>query len=114
MERHHVIALALSLFLIGACQPLPREEETPVDTAELGYLPLDSLPAEWGQLVAVTPHFNRSGPSDWYELWFSEPVSGRVTLVSVYRPNLTYALDVVRVIERVPGGGALPTPPSAP
>lgn len=115
MRSYRLIALILFLLPIAGCQPLPvAEEKDPQDTAELGYLPLDSLPAEWGRLVAVTPHFSRSGSSDWYELWFSDTVSGRVTLVPVYRPDLTYPPDVVRVIDRVPGGGAAAKPPSTP
>jgi len=52
--------------------------------------------------VAVTPHTSSTGVSTWYELWFSEPTSGRVTLVPVYRPELSYDPALVDVVHRVP------------
>jgi hypothetical protein len=99
--------------LINACDPLPEDQQQ-WEPTELGFTPLDSLPADYGQLVAVTPHFGRSGPTSWYELWFSEPASGRITLVPVWRPGLSYPKSAVTVIERAPADTAPVTPQSAP
>ena len=113
MQFHRPLALVLPLLLISGCEPL-NEEPQQFEPTELGYTSLDSLPAEYGQLVAVTPHFGRSGPSDWYELWFSEPASGRITLVPVWRPGLSYLTSAVTVIERAPADTAPVTPQSVP
>jgi hypothetical protein len=113
MRYQPLLALVLPLLLIGGCEPLPEKEQQ-VQPDNLGFVPLDSLPAEYGQLVAVTPHFGRSGPSDWYELWFSEPVSGRVTLVQVWRPGMSYPASAVVVIDRAPSAAPPVTPQSTP
>ena len=113
MRFHRPLALILPLLLINGCEPLPEEPQQ-LEPAELQYTALDSLPAEYGQLVAVTPHLGSSGPSDWYELWFSEPASGKITLVPVWRPGLSYPKSGVTVIERAPSGAAPVTPQSVP
>ena len=113
MRFHSPLFLVLPLLLINGCEPLQQEPQQ-LEPTELGYTPLDSLPADYGQLVAVTPHFGRSGPSDWYELWFSEPASGRITLVQVWRPGLSYLKSAVIVIERAPVDTAPVAPQSAP
>jgi hypothetical protein len=103
MRFHRLLALVFPVLLIGGCEPLPEVAE-PVEPP--GLVSLDSLPAEYGELVAVTPHTSPWGPSNWYELWFSDAVSGRVTLVAVWRPGLRYAPSAVKVVERTPSASA--------
>ena len=112
MRLHYLLAL-VPLLWIGACQPLEQEGMEP-SAVDPGLIPLDSLPAEWGNLVAVIPRVARDGPTDWYELWFSEPTSGRITLVPVYRPELRYPSSSVYVIERAPAGTETVAPESGP
>jgi hypothetical protein len=109
MQFHRPLALVLPLLLISGCEPL-NEEPQQFEPTELGYTSLDSLPAEYGQLVAVTRAFS----PEWYELWLSEPASGRITLVPVWRPGLSYQKSFVTVIERAPADTAQVTPQSAP
>ena len=112
MRLYYVLAL-VPLLWIGACQPLEKETKEPSAVAS-GLIPLDSLPAEWGNLVAVIPRVGRDGPTDWYELWFSEPTSGRITLVPVHRPELRYPSSSVYVVERAPARTETVAPESGP
>ena len=112
MRLHYLLAL-VPLLSIGACQPLEKESSEP-SVVDPSLIPLDSLPAEWGKLVAVIPRVARDGPTDWYELWFSEPTSGRITLVPVYRPELRYPPSSVYVVERTPARTETVAPESGP
>ena len=110
--RLYYLLVLVPLLWIGACQPLEEAEEASAVAA--GLIPLDSIPAEWGQLVAVIPRVGPQVPLPWHELWFSEPDSGRITLVPVYRPDLTYRPASVYVVERVPAEAETVTPESGP
>ena len=106
------LLVLVPLLWIGACQPLEEGEEATAVAA--GLIPLDSIPAEWGQLVAVIQRVVPEGQLLWNDLWFSDPVSGRITFVPVYRPDLTYKPASVYVIERVPAEAETVTPESGP
>ena len=99
MRLYHLLVL-VPLLWIGACQPLEEADEASAVAA--GLIPLDSIPAEWGHLVAVIQRVVPEGQLLWNDLWFSDPVSGRITFVPVYRPDLTYKPASVYVVERVP------------
>lgn len=83
--------LLLGLFLVVSCQPLSEPPNLE------GLVELKEIPAEYGQLVAVT-----AGPlpERWYGLWFSNAESGRVTYMSVSRDTWQYRPDSVKVLER--------------
>ena len=112
MRPHHLLVVLPVLWIAG-CQPLEErlEEQAPID---YGLVPFDSLPMEWGRLVAVTPHPQKSGAATWYEMWFSDPTSGRITLVPVYRPELSYSPSLVTVIGRAPVAAETTAAPSIP
>jgi hypothetical protein len=85
--------LALLLLMTAvSCAPLEAEKEGLVDFTD--------IPAEWGHLVTVTKYKD----SDYYELWFSNPETGAVTHVPLYRPTWQIKLERVQTIER---GGTL-------
>jgi len=89
--------LVLGILAIQACSPLNQEKS--VESWNL--TPFTAIPAEWGNLVAVH-QYPGSKDVGWYELWFSDPESGRVTYVPLYRPEWAYREDRVRIIERTP------------
>jgi hypothetical protein len=93
MKVHYLLPLVGGL-LILSCAPL-QEEEMVTDL-----IPFDNLPAEWGHLVAVNEYPGSEERVGWYEFWFSNPETGRVTYVPMYRPEWGYLPDKVRVIER--------------
>jgi hypothetical protein len=108
MRLKHTLVL-LPLVATGGCQPLPEEEPMPDPP---GLVAMDTIPAEWGQLVAVVPIVGPEGILPWQQLWFSEPTTGRVTLVRLYRPELAYIPDAVVVMERQPSRASTAPPES--
>ncbi len=96
--RHYPLLLLTGL-LAWSCTPL-AEEEPPGGPENL--VALTELPAEYGELIAVTRIPNPRNRMEWYELWFSHPETGRITHVPVWRQTWSYAPDWITVIDRTP------------
>ncbi len=98
MPRLIIIPAAILLLALG-CSPL-QEDQSHLTA-------LDELPAQYGRLVSVTPHYAKH---EWYELWFCDDETGAVTHVPLYRPTWSYNPERVRTITRTPSpadlGGA--------
>jgi hypothetical protein len=92
-----LLGLCVALLAIGSCS---RLEDTPLRALPADMVDLNTLPAEYGELVAIT-HFGDPGsvPGS-YELWFSNAETGRVTHVQIYSPTWQYNPAKIRVIER--------------
>ena len=84
----------LILSFSGSCSSL---EEEPIDR---NLVPLLDIPAEWGQLVAVTQYPQMKDGVGWYELWFSNPAAGTITHVPLFRSEWGYDPEKVRVVRR--------------
>ena len=84
--------LALLLLATLSCAPLRDEKDGLVDFTD--------VPADWGHLVAVTKYKD----SGYYELWFSNPETGSLTHVPLYRPTWQIKLERVQTFPR---GGTL-------
>ncbi len=80
--------LMLLLVAVISCAPLVEEKEGLVDFTD--------IPADWGHLVAVTEYQD----SGYYELWFSNPETGSLTHVPLYRVTWQIKLDRVRTLPR--------------
>ena len=80
--------LALLLITVLSCAPLDGEKEGLVDFTD--------VPDDWGHLVAVTKYKN----TGYYELWFSNPETGSVTHVPLYRMTWQIKLDRVHPFPR--------------
>ena len=90
------LCLLVFMTFLGACTSLERMSQANLDAL----VPLDQLPAEYGQLVAVTQFGDPAIRPGWYELWFSDPESGKITQVPFWRETWSYAADRIRVVER--------------
>jgi hypothetical protein len=96
--------LCAGLFTLASCTPLsqPTEPENLVS--------LETIPAEWGELVTVLHYPETRSTIRWDELWFENEETGTITLVPVYRWKWGYNPDGVRTITRTgtmaaPAGG---------
>lgn len=94
MRWCYVILLGGILCCVS-CSPLEQQPQLPESLVDL-----QELPAEYGQLVAVVPMPNSDNNARWYELWFSDPDTGRIAFVPMYRPRWQYDPENIRVIER--------------
>lgn len=95
-----ILGLVIAL---GACTALDDEVAPPE-----GLVPLESLPADYGELVTVLHYDVGDGPLLWDELWFENEETGAVTRVPVYRPTWSYDPARVRGFVRLPAGPAVP------
>ncbi|MBU0740849.1 hypothetical protein KKA85_04235 [bacterium] len=80
--------LALLVVTALSCAPLEGDKAGLVDFTD--------VPADWGHLVAVT-EYKETG---YYELWFSNPETGSMTHVPLYRTTWQIKLDRVRTFPR--------------
>ena len=89
-----LLCLCIGLLAVGSCSRLSGDErlENLVDLTE--------LPAAYGHLVAITQYGNPVLRPGWYEMWFSNPESGQITLVPMWRPTRQYDPSRIFVIER--------------
>ena len=88
MRRQSSLLFALLLLPALACDPLEEPKE--------GLVPFADIPADWGQLVAVTMYKD----TGYYELWFSNPDTGSLTHVPLDRATWQVKLDRIRTIRR--------------
>lgn len=85
------LLLAAGILMAVSCSPIAEERPD--------LQPMLELPAEYGNLVAVTQHHENS---EWYELWFCDQETGVVTHVPLYRTTWSYMPERVRRIARTP------------
>jgi hypothetical protein len=90
--------LGIGIGLMAGCSRIDKEPSLE------GMVPFDNLPAEYGTLVAITPYSGWERETTWYEFWFSDPVSGKITHVPMHRRSWSYRPEMVRTIERLPAG----------
>ncbi len=98
MRMWPVLLLSCGVLLLLSCSPMQESLE--------GLVAFDQVPAEYGQLISVTQHHSKP---HWYELWFSNPETGVITYVPVYRTSWQYNPDHVKIVDRLPAaspGGA--------
>ena len=93
--RRFLPLLALLLFPVLSCSPLADDKDGLADFTE--------IPEDWGQLVAVTKYED----TGYYELWFSNPDTGTLTHVPLYRATWQIKPDRVRTLPR---GAAMSAP----
>ena len=94
MRKCLLLCLCVGLLTIGSCSRLP------VDKPLENLVDLTELPAAYGHLVAITQFGDPALRPGWYELWFSNPESGQITLVPMWRPGRQYDPSRISVIER--------------
>lgn len=80
--------LTLLLMATVSCSPLADEKDGLVD--------LTDIPAAWGHLVSI----NAYKDTGYYEMWFSNPETGSMTHVPLYRPTWQIKLERVQTFER--------------
>ena len=90
MLRKMLVLLGLVFFslTVMSCEKLPQ-----ADSTKLGTTPLDEIPLEYGELVAVHPH-----PVPYVsQLWFQKPDKTLVVInVSVAGKTTSRALTIPR------------------
>lgn len=89
-----IVGLCCGLLILASCSRLP-EPERPQNL-----LPLDRIPAEWGELVQVLHYPPQKGDIRWDELWFENEETGTITFVPIYRWDWGYDPQKVRTIQR--------------
>ena len=94
MRKCLLLCSCIGLLMIGSCSRLPGDE-LPVNLVDL-----TELPAAYGHLVAITQYGDPANQPGWYEMWFSNPESGQITHVPMWRPTKQYDPSKILVIER--------------
>ena len=96
MRRPFIPLLLGLLLVITSCTPLRKDVNPPAGDL----VSLDSLPAEYGEVVSVTFAPQASGFTGWRELWFQSEATGKVTYVPVLLPDWKYYPKMVRSFDR--------------
>ena len=94
MRKCLLLCSCIGLLMIGSCSRLTGDKQ-PVTLVDL-----TELPAAYGHLVAITHYGDPAMQPGWYEMWFSNPESGQITHVPMWRPTLQYDPSKIYVIER--------------